>query len=74
MPQMLLKAIVKFIFALLGFDIADERVVVQLLGANDNKYRAPGVQFTITFDEAVSLPVTDVIVPKSMSDTEILQP
>ena len=64
----------KFIFALLGFDIAEDRVVVQVLGANDNRYNAPGVQFTVTFAVAVSLPVTLLIVPKSMSETLRLQP
>ena len=71
---MLLRAILKFIFALLGFDIAEARVVVQVLGENDSRYKAPGVQFTVTFEVAVSLPVTEVIVPKSISDTERLQP
>lgn len=71
---MLLKAILKLIFALLGFDIADVRVVVQLLGENDNRYKAPGVQLTVTVEVAVSLPVTAEIVPKSMSDTARLQP
>lgn len=71
---MLLKAILKLILALLGFDIADARVVVQLPGENDKRYNAPGVQFTVTVEVAVSLPVTAVIVPKSISDTARLQP
>ncbi len=74
MPQVPAKAIVKLIFALLGFDIVDERVVVQALGENDNKNNAPGVQFTVTVEVAVSVPVTAIKVPKSMSDTARLHP
>ena len=73
-PQTPANDILKLIFAPAGLDIAEVRAVDQLPGENESRNNAPGVQFTVTFDVAVSLPVTADKVPKFMSDTCKLQP